>query len=41
MTAGPDRLILALVSPDGGRQLVIIDLASGSRLGTIELRPIP
>ena len=41
VAAGPDRLILALVSPDGGRQLVIIDLASGSRLGTIELRPIP
>jgi Family of unknown function (DUF6476) len=41
MTAGPDRLILALVSSDGGRQLVIIDLATGTRLGTIELRPIP
>ena len=41
MTAGPDRLILALALPDGGRQLVVIDLAKGIRLGTIELRPIP
>ena len=40
MTAGPDRLILALVLPDGGRQLVVIDLAKGVRLGTIELHPI-
>ena len=37
MTAGPDRLVLALVLPDGGRQLVVIDLATGARLGTIEL----
>jgi hypothetical protein len=41
MTAGSDRLILGLVLPDGGRQLVVIDLAKGARLGTIELHPIP
>jgi Family of unknown function (DUF6476) len=41
MTAGPDRLILALALPDGGRQLVVIDLAKGVRLGTIQLHPIP
>jgi uncharacterized protein DUF6476 len=41
MTAGADRLILALLLPDGGRQLVVIDLAKGARLGTIELRPTP
>ena len=41
MTAGSDRLILALALPDGERQLVIIDLAKGIRLGTIELHPIP
>lgn len=41
MTAGPDRLILALALPEGGRQLVVIDLAKGVRLGTIELRPVP
>jgi hypothetical protein len=39
MTTAPNRLILDLVLPDGERQLVIIDLASGARLGTIELRP--
>ena len=41
MTAGPDRLILALTLPEGGRQLVVIDLAKGIRLGTIELHPVP
>ncbi|MGA7866358.1 MAG: DUF6476 family protein [Stellaceae bacterium] len=41
MTAGPDRLILALALPEGGRQLVVIDLAKGVRLGTIELHTVP
>jgi hypothetical protein len=41
MTAGPDLLILALELPEGGRQLVVIDLATGSRLGTIELHSVP
>ncbi len=41
MAAGPDRLILALELPEGGRQLVVIDLAKGIRLGTIELHPVP
>jgi hypothetical protein len=41
MTAGPDRLVLELVLPGGGRQLVIIDLATGAHLGTIELRAAP
>jgi Family of unknown function (DUF6476) len=41
MTAGPDRLILALALPDGGRTLLIIDLASGVRLGTIDLHAAP
>ena len=39
MTAVSDRLILDLVLPDGHRELVLIDLATGARLGTIELRP--
>ena len=39
MTTAPNRLILDLVLPDGERQLVIVDLATGARLGTIELRP--
>jgi hypothetical protein len=41
MTAGSDRLILALELLEGGRQLVVIDLANGVRLGTIELHPVP
>ena len=41
MTAGPDRLVLDLVLPGGGRQLVVIDLATGAHLGTIELRAAP
>jgi hypothetical protein len=41
MTAGADRLVLELVLPEGGRQLVIVDLATGARLGTIELRAAP
>ena len=41
MTAGPDRLIVALTLPEGGRQLLVIDLATGTRLGTIELHPVP
>jgi Family of unknown function (DUF6476) len=39
MTAAPNRLILELAMPDGERQLVVIDLATGARLGTIELHP--
>jgi hypothetical protein len=41
MTAGPDRLILALALPAGEKQLVVIDLMKGVRLGTIELHPVP
>ena len=41
MTGVADRLILALELPDGGRQLVVIDLATGVRLGSIELHPVP
>jgi hypothetical protein len=41
MTAGTDRLVLGLVLPDGGRELLIIDLATGARLGAIDLRPTP
>ena len=39
MTASSNRLILDLALPDGGRQLVVVDLATGDRLGTIALRP--
>src|SRR5215472_15354317 len=39
MAAGPDRIVLELTLSDGRRQLVIIDMATGAHLGTIELRP--
>ena len=39
--AGTDRLVLELVLPGGGRQLIVIDLATGARLGAIELREPP
>jgi hypothetical protein len=41
MTTGTDRLVLELMLPEGGHQLVIVDLATGTRLGTIELRAQP
>jgi hypothetical protein len=41
MTTGTDRLVLELVLPEGGHQLVIVDLATGAHLGTIELRTRP
>lgn len=41
MAAGADRLVLELVLPEGGHQLVVIDMATGARLGTIELRATP
>jgi Family of unknown function (DUF6476) len=41
MTAATDRLVLGLALPEGGRQLVIIDLATGARLGAIELHAAP
>jgi hypothetical protein len=34
---GTDRLVLDIVLPDGNRQLLIIDLATGRQLGTIPL----
>ena len=41
MAAGSDRLVLDLVLPDGGRRLLIIDLATGRNLGTIPLHTAP
>ncbi len=41
MTVGPDRLVIALALPEGGRQVLVIDLATGIRLGTIQLHPAP
>jgi hypothetical protein len=41
MTTAPNRLILDLILPNGERQLVILDAATGARLGTIELHQAP
>jgi hypothetical protein len=41
MTASADRLVIDLLFADGTRQLLIIDLATGRRLGTIPLRTAP
>ena len=41
MTAGTDRLVLDVLLADGTRQLLILDLASGRRIGTIPLRTAP
>lgn len=41
MTTAPDRLILELALPGGGGQIVVLDLATGARLGTIALRSSP
>jgi hypothetical protein len=41
MTAGADRLVVELVLPQGGHQLVVVDLATGASIGTIELRASP
>jgi hypothetical protein len=35
---GADRLAMAVLLPDGSRELVIVDIASGRRLGKIPLR---
>lgn len=34
---GSDRLVLDIVLPDGNHQLLVIDLGTGRRLGTIPL----
>lgn len=41
MTAGESRLVLRLELPGGAQQILILDLASGRRLGTIALEPAP
>lgn len=37
LSTGADRLVLEIALADGSRQLVILDLATGRRLGTIPL----
>lgn len=41
MALGADRLVLNIITPDGNRELLVLDLASGRRLGTIPLRAAP
>lgn len=38
MTIEADRLILDLALPQGDQEIVVINLATGARIGTIELR---
>lgn len=38
MSAAPDRVVIALALPDGTRQLIVIELATGRRLLTIPLQ---
>ena len=37
MQLGADRLVLDIVLPDGNHQLLVIDLSTGRRLGSIPL----
>lgn len=41
MTIGGDRLVLDIALPAGGRELVILDLATGRQIGTIPLHRAP
>jgi hypothetical protein len=41
MATGAERLVLDLVLLEGGRQLVVIDLTNGARVGIVELRTTP
>jgi hypothetical protein len=41
MTAAADRLVLDLLFADGTRQLLVLDLATGRKLGAIPLRTAP
>jgi hypothetical protein len=41
MAVGVDRLVIDVVLGDGTRQLLVLDLVTGRRLGTIPLRTTP
>ena len=41
MTAGSDRLVIDLLLADGTGQLLILDLATGQRIGVIPIRHAP
>jgi hypothetical protein len=37
LSTGPDRIVLAIVLPDGTQRLLVIDLQTGRLLGTIPI----
>ena len=41
LSVGSDRLVVDVALPGGNRDLVIIDLATGRRLGVVPLRTAP
>jgi Family of unknown function (DUF6476) len=41
MALGANRLVLSIITQDGNRELLVLDPASGRRLGTIPLRSLP
>ena len=41
MALGANRLVLSIITQDGNRELLVLDPASGRRLGTIPLRTVP
>jgi hypothetical protein len=41
MALATNRLVLSIIMPDGDRELLVLDPASGRRLGTIPLRAAP
>ena len=41
MALSTNRLVLSIITPDGNRELLVLDPATGRRLGTIPLRIAP
>jgi hypothetical protein len=41
ISAGASRLVVAVTLPDGSQQIIVVDLATGRRLGTIPLHAAP
>jgi hypothetical protein len=41
ISTGTDRVVVDLALPDGSQELLIIDLSTGRRLGTVPLHPAP
>jgi hypothetical protein len=41
MALSANRLVLSIILPDGNRELLVLDPASGRHLGTIPLRTVP